>query len=459
MPPVRTSSIPATIKPVKTERTHEENQERAYIAASRRSDRSLEARVESARRASDIHKKRTGRGLRVTEKDVMNEEMYEEEDDNLPAQYRRLTAHLQTHSLDFNRRLQAYIQSHAGTRNAMAAHNGASFANAFPMQFPNAAQINYQMMQPIAPPQVLPPQMYQQQQQQQPQNYRHAPYPMPPSNTSFRPSPHHRSASIATTQEASYQSHYQPTGGPETPRPDELRRNSMPPKVFSPGTETDDPTRPNASRTSTNIHNLKLSSTPAFNPTQDVSTPSYANLQHEAHMSGSQQMPYMGGMPPGFNPASQHINMNPFEPLSMALPTESQQFLGNGFGMDPYSAMLMNGSQHLSQPFYSYNPNPSSKSSPSAAANAGINQTLAPSYNDSSQTSAVNDPYSSTVVKNEAVDTPFDANYGFGLDGNFSENQSTNMTRVNSAQGSAGAVTPGEWNSFIEQSAWETPSQ
>ena len=66
----------------------------AYIAASRRSDRSLEARIESARRASEIHKKRTGRALRVTEQDVINEEMYEEEDDDLPTQYQRLNAHV-----------------------------------------------------------------------------------------------------------------------------------------------------------------------------------------------------------------------------------------------------------------------------------------------------------------------------------------------------------------------------
>ncbi|TGZ80237.1 hypothetical protein EX30DRAFT_349676 [Ascodesmis nigricans] len=93
MPPTRTVPTapgqrptplqrPQPVKPVKSERTHEENQERAYIAASRRSDRSLEARVESARRASEIHKRRTGRALRVTEADVLNEEMYEEEEDD-----------------------------------------------------------------------------------------------------------------------------------------------------------------------------------------------------------------------------------------------------------------------------------------------------------------------------------------------------------------------------------------
>ncbi|PWW80592.1 hypothetical protein C7212DRAFT_165127 [Tuber magnatum] len=115
MPPQRTS-LPT--KAVKTERTHEENQERAYIAASRRSDRSLEARIESARRASAIHKRRTGRALRVTEQDVINEEMYEEEEDEYYG-YRGLTAHLKNGSHDWNRRLHAYLHSQYAMRNAL----------------------------------------------------------------------------------------------------------------------------------------------------------------------------------------------------------------------------------------------------------------------------------------------------------------------------------------------------
>ena len=70
------------LQPRKTERSHEENQERAYIAASRRTDRSLEARVQSARMASEIHRKRTGKGFKITEEIVQKEEMYEEEDDD-----------------------------------------------------------------------------------------------------------------------------------------------------------------------------------------------------------------------------------------------------------------------------------------------------------------------------------------------------------------------------------------
>lgn len=68
-----------------------ENKERAYVAASRRSDRSIEARLESARRASEIHEERTGKALIVSEAIVLNDEMYEEEDKSMPQRYRRLS--------------------------------------------------------------------------------------------------------------------------------------------------------------------------------------------------------------------------------------------------------------------------------------------------------------------------------------------------------------------------------
>ncbi|KAI1317824.1 hypothetical protein F5Y16DRAFT_140710 [Xylariaceae sp. FL0255] len=96
----------------KTERSHEENQERAYIAASRRADRSLEARVQSAKMASEIHRRRTGRGLKVSEEIVVKEEMYEEEEDDMPRAYKLLASHLQTASPEFNSRVSAYISAH-----------------------------------------------------------------------------------------------------------------------------------------------------------------------------------------------------------------------------------------------------------------------------------------------------------------------------------------------------------
>ncbi|KAJ4422614.1 hypothetical protein N0V82_002733 [Gnomoniopsis sp. IMI 355080] len=73
-----------------SERTPSENKERAYVAASRRGDRSIEARVESAKAASKIHFERTGKRLKISEEIVRKEEMYEEEDDHLPLAYRNV---------------------------------------------------------------------------------------------------------------------------------------------------------------------------------------------------------------------------------------------------------------------------------------------------------------------------------------------------------------------------------
>ncbi|KAI8948717.1 hypothetical protein F4801DRAFT_555895 [Xylaria longipes] len=125
----------------KTERSHEENQERAYIAASRRTDRSLEARVQSAKMASDIHRKRTGRGLRVSEQIVLKEEMYEETEDEVPRHYKYLTAHLETGSPEMNHRLNAYVASQTAMA-AIAKYN--DIEKKFNEAFPRAASFSQQ---------------------------------------------------------------------------------------------------------------------------------------------------------------------------------------------------------------------------------------------------------------------------------------------------------------------------
>ena len=136
---------------MQTERSHEENQERAYIAASRRADRSLEARVQSARMASEIHRRRTGRGLKVTEEIVVKEEMYEEEEDDLPRQYKYLTAHLQTNSPAMNNRVNAYITTQAAMA-TMARYNEVNrlFSESFPSATAYQQQLNRSMyMNPL----------------------------------------------------------------------------------------------------------------------------------------------------------------------------------------------------------------------------------------------------------------------------------------------------------------------
>ncbi|KAI1350398.1 hypothetical protein F5Y01DRAFT_157377 [Xylaria sp. FL0043] len=128
-------------KAQKTERSHEENQERAYIAASRRADRSLEARVQSAKMASDIHRKRTGRGLKVSEEIVLKEEMYEEMEDDMPRSYKSLAAHLQTDSPELNHRVSAYIASQTAMA-TMAKYN--EINKMFSEAFPRAASFSQQ---------------------------------------------------------------------------------------------------------------------------------------------------------------------------------------------------------------------------------------------------------------------------------------------------------------------------
>ncbi|KAF4964669.1 hypothetical protein FSARC_7430 [Fusarium sarcochroum] len=105
----------------KTERSHEENQERAYIAASRRADRSIEARVQSAKMASEIHKKRTGKAFRITEEIVMKEEMYEEEDDDFPRSYRILKSNMQTSNAELNARVDAYLTNRVAMSQLLSA--------------------------------------------------------------------------------------------------------------------------------------------------------------------------------------------------------------------------------------------------------------------------------------------------------------------------------------------------
>ena len=86
--------------------------------------------------------------MRVSEEDVINEEMYEEEEDDLPHQYRCLTAHLHNHSSDFNNRLSDYLTNHVAMRSALEGALRDSYATQAAQQagqvsssYPNVASI------------------------------------------------------------------------------------------------------------------------------------------------------------------------------------------------------------------------------------------------------------------------------------------------------------------------------
>ncbi|QDS71439.1 hypothetical protein FKW77_003592 [Venturia effusa] len=356
MPPLRTPV--SASRPVKTERTHEENQERAYIAASRRSDRSLEARIESARRASEIHKKRTGRGLRVTEQDVINEEMYEEEDDDLPSQYRRLQAHIASTADIFNGRLNAYLLSAVGTRSMVLDSNMGQIG-----QPQNTPFFSYN------PPQAATPQATSPTTVQKGQSYRPAPYP----SQQVRMNSHQqRSASLSSIPDVKKESQ-SPEGHnsvPSTPQ-----QNSMA---------------------------MAAATTQAMNPGSLLS--SQFNLGY--------------GFAPGmstFDPMMQLNNTTTtttMSPLTAALPNEAQQFFGSNF-FDPssaYTQYFMNAPSGLMMPQqgvnYSYNPNLSSAKTVQASQPMnGMNQTL--SQTPTSLDSGLDQGFSPQTASASDISTPY----------------------------------------------------
>jgi hypothetical protein len=384
----------------------------AYIAASRRSDRSLEARVESARRASEIHKRRTGRSLRVTEQDVINEEMYEEEDDDLPMQYRRLTAHLQTGSVDFNRRLAAYLTNQVAMRSAM----DQMINNSYAQQYPNAPQFAHNTNRSSFSPPLS--------------GGRTAQSPMNPQRSAPYPSPHQ--AGFTHPHDRSYSTpmptHQSPNGGPPNTStsmasPQE-RRMSTPADVASPALS-----RP-----------LK---------TEDIKP----DPDHQRQTQSA-----MATMPHGYPPLWQDMG-----PFTTSLPPESQQMLGPALDpRDPMTSMLMAGSeQYTSNSYYPWgNMQNTSKFDATIPSFSGMYSTLAPSALDNTETLSA----SATKSADGSNDHSSVPSAGLDLNGNQDNTNlksfhsfGTGLTRENSATSfCSGQITPGEgfWDSFVQDGGW-----
>lgn len=451
MPPLR--NMPSA-KALKTERTHEENQERyecphwlffmvspahtrhrAYIAASRRSDRSLEARVESARRASDIHKRRTGRALKVTEQDVVNEEMYEEEDDDLPMQYRRLTAHLQTGSADFNRRLSNYLTNHVAMRSAL----DQAIANAYAQQYPDAPQFAHN------------------------QNTFPSPFPSQPararqSPTLFQPYPSpsaagYRAGHLARSSQgtSSYSSGMPaPTSAHATPSMDHRRLSDSPTSSSHSPVDSSMPhnMQRNMSRTLTS---------PAGNPTQ---TPPGVPPQHSRRMSAPvRSNPPNRPGPPHLQQMDGLSNMSPF---TTSLPPESQMLLGPALDPnDPTTAMLMAGSEDLPMPF-NYNSQPKPKPRGFNQSFDGMSTTLAPSALDMQSTRMSNHQHAQAnlgTMSSAQSSMPLSHQ---GSVSDFNKAQQPNLFPApSSSQGSDGSTTglDNSWDAFINDGSWaENPT-
>lgn len=337
---------------------------------------------------------------------MINEEMYEEEDDDLPMQYRRLTAHLQTGSADFNRRLAAYLTNQVAMRSAVEQMAN----NQYSQQFAGHPGMTYQQPRQN----MFSSTMLQQQQQQQQtmsqvtspgSSYRQVPYPSP-HHPGFRHQ-HGRAYSTAVI----------PT-----------------PKVETPPTPAP------------SSHDHRRMSTPATIPPQlDTSglksDPDYIRQTQSAQFT-------QGSFNPFWHESS---------PFTTSLPPESQQMLAGSQALDPndpFTASLMNGSeQYLSNPYYPWgnDMHPGMKAAHAPASYQNMSVTLAPAAITSQPESLA-----ATPISNPNLDGAMTSSYDpLGLN-HIGMYQAHSPHSLHSGQN-----TPGEsfWSNFVQDGSWEGEPQ
>lgn len=359
------------------------------MAASRRSDRGLEARMESARRASAIHEKRTGRALRITEADIINEEMYGEIND-LPTEYHRLNAYLHTQSAEFDRRLLAYLSCQMAMRQAVSNcwQNEQSHLD--------TRGVNFGTLQ--EPPSIGPPaspaagNMI---------NDRQKPYPTKIHDVPW--AQHGHSGSLASTYVPGFDQQY-PQAMFSSPH-SSGRHMSLP---------SDTTMQPRCPSSGVPMDTLSSNNMPRVDSAVDM-TNSPQNLQHPT-LHNINDSKYI-------NQSWQAHNGLSIEPLSTALPLDGQQFLTSS----PQALHPHASHQPMSSPYqkfthrrYSYNPNGKQKIAQGALPHLHTNQSTAPlSSGQRSSTNHGSRP--STSYGGALSQICYDAN-GMGPDGTFTRN-------------------------------------
>ena len=400
--------------------------------------------MESAKRASEIHKKRTGRYYRITEETVINEQMYEEEDDN--PRY-RLTSHMQWPNTLLQQRAQAMMSIQMENRkllgqavNSTLQHNPhfnqAQFISPGMMQMPHSG---YNFLMPS-------PQMDHN--PQSPISYHHSPYATP--NEQKGQNMHQRSATIAGfPRQGSQSAHNSPV---ETHQFDN-RRMSLPPQ--------------NAAQQSSQFK-LPQKSSPAMS--QNGSYPTTPAVPQQAssplHQSPAQtKLDFFSFDDPMSNAGLQsRRSMNNFMgPLTTTLPMDTQQLLDGGMWPGMSSASFGSAMQNMSgantkqQPFYSYRPNSSSKSGKQQSTSVGLDQTLLATASDGNGGGVGNNSSSekqasanTDTLRPNATEQGFD--FGFEDDTSMFNFGSIDPFNPFSSQNSAQPTPPitEEWGSFFD---------
>ena len=342
-------------------------------------------------------------------------------------QYRRLTAHLQTGSADFNRRLSAYLTNHVAMRSAL----DQAITNSYAQQYPNAPQFAHN--QNIYPSPSMA--HHNVPQQQSPSTFgQQNPSPGAPG---YRSGTQARSASGSNASPI-----YSPNMPPPSPMqavPEMERRRTSASSKSSSLSPTGAPATPQSMHTRPALQQT----TSTFNVKQEVHPPQ--QIRAPPQQSPMQQQHLFGGM----------NAFSSISPFSTSLPTEAQMLLGSALDPnDPFTSMLMAGSENLPQP-YNYNTTPSTFQKPRSFAQTydGMSATLAPSALDMSPRHHIYAQPATTIPVSPTPSSAFHLPYD-GLP-DFSKSQM--FAGGNSAAGS-GTVTPagidGGWDAFINEAPW-----
>ena len=378
----------------------------------------------------------------MTEQDVVNEEMYEEEDDDLPMQYRRLTAHLQTGSADFNRRLSNYLTNHVAMRSAL----DQAITNAYAQQYPGAPQFAHNQAQSHNTyPSPFPPQSGQQ--RQSPTLFQ--PYPSP-GTPGIRPGQPARSASMSqSTSSYSSGSMPAPTSAHTTPLLAH-RGPSGSPKSSSHSPQAITPLPADVQR---NLARTQISPSSGQQAMQSL---------HSRRMSAPVRTGFHNRPMQTPQPAvDDMVNISPF---TTSLPPESQMLLGSALDpSDPTTAMLMAGSEDFPMPWnFSNVPKPKPRPRAFNQSFDGMSTTLAPSAMDMQSTQQRPQQQQSAFsmnpppIQNSVPDT------GDRSGQDFTKPQQQNIFNAPpSSQGSEGSTTglDSGWDAFINDGSWaENPT-
>lgn len=338
-------------------------------------------------------------------------------------QYRRLTAHLQTGSADFNRRLSAYLTNHVAMRTAL----DHAITNSYAQQYPNAPQFAHN--QSVYPSPIMTHNLPQ---NQSSQSYGQ-PYPKP-GTPGYR-SGHHAS----------------PSSDVHSRKPSMNYPPSLPTPISASATPHISHRRTSASSKASSHSPPALSATPkSIHSKQSPPSPSTPQ-----HAKGIQTITGPPVAPQQYS-QSQNINesSNP-SPFTTSLPMESQMLLGSALDPnDPMTAMLMSGSENMPQPFaYSSYPTfhkPRSFTQPYD----GMSATLAPSALDMSPR---HQAYSQPGYSTSMAPAPTPA-FQQAFAGAMPEFPKTQLHTGGASSNDSGSITPsgidGGWDTFINDNSW-----